>query len=387
MSLFIPLLDYRDLLPPLLACLPTAFASPRIPPPLLPLLSPILQQRVQLLNHTQPLPNDSWLSLLCWNPDEAKKLVDLVKNNTFELHPVSGEIDFGDIESLRYRRLDEETLQASVRIPELGLTVQYLWCQGDHDAGGNGWRVLEITPFANHEGTDTIRWFATISEADENVGGKYIEREKGGESNQSEALLVDENEDSGRNVITADEDQYWSRYNDIPGKSPETTQSPALNAHAAAARRRKNESESEYFALYGQVQPEMDGDDPSQDHKELGESTLVGDVLMNSMQRALAIEADTNRSTALESGHKIQEQESQISYPRASSPSARFTAIPQLEESAASQSVYEIAIRQHVSTSIKSLFRLARGVGIDRNEFDELVRTELDTLGMMTEDD
>lgn len=378
MSLFIPSLDYRDLLPPLLACLPTAFASPQVPPPLLPLLCPILQQRVQLLDHTQPSPNDSWLSLLCWNPDEAKKLVDLLKNNTFELHPVSGEIDFGDIESLEYRRLDEETLQASVRIPELGIIVQYLWCQEDHDAGGNGWRILEITPFANHDETDPIIWFATISEADENVGAKFIEREKWGGSNGSKALLVDENEDRGRNVITADEDdQYWSRYNDIPEKFPDTTQPPALNA----------ESESEYFARYGQVQPEMDGDDPSQDRKELRESTLVGDVLMNSMQQALAFKADTNRSTALDSSHKIQEDDSQISYPRASSPSARSTAVPKLEESAASQSVYEIAIRQHVSTSIKSLFRLARGVGMDRNEFDELVQTELDTLGMMTEDD
>ena len=50
------------------------------------------------------------------------------------------------------------------------------------------------------------------------------------------------------------------------------------------------------------------------------------------------------------------------------------------------QSVAEIAIRQHISTSMKSLFRLARGSGIERDEFESLIQTELDTLGMLAED-
>ena len=51
------------------------------------------------------------------------------------------------------------------------------------------------------------------------------------------------------------------------------------------------------------------------------------------------------------------------------------------------QSASEVAIRQHVSTSIKSLFRLTRGAGLDREEFNDIVRRELDTLSLIAEDD
>lgn len=57
------------------------------------------------------------------------------------------------------------------------------------------------------------------------------------------------------------------------------------------------------------------------------------------------------------------------------------------EKSAAAPAASETAIKQHVSTSIKSLFRLCRNAGIERADFDELVQTELETLSMMAEDD
>jgi hypothetical protein len=38
---------------------------------------------------------------------------------------------------------------------------------------------------------------------------------------------------------------------------------------------------------------------------------------------------------------------------------------------------------QHVSRSIRSLFLLSRASGIDRHEFENLVRAELDILGMV----
>lgn len=81
-----------------------------------------------------------------------------------------------------------------------------------------------------------------------------------------------------------------------------------------------------------------------------------------------------------------QEEGVEINQPAASSPSTASFTISRLEGSAAMQSHGEVAIRQHVSNTIKSLFRLSRGAGIDRAEFDELVRTELDTLSLMDED-
>ena len=117
---YIPTPDYRSLLPPLLACLPTAFVSPRPPPALLPLLSPISRQRVQHLAAIATSSADSWLPLLCWESEPAQRLVDLVsESNAFELHPASGEIDFGDVEKILYRQLDEETLQARMVVTDM----------------------------------------------------------------------------------------------------------------------------------------------------------------------------------------------------------------------------------------------------------------------------
>ncbi|KAL9032118.1 MAG: hypothetical protein Q9180_006688, partial [Flavoplaca navasiana] len=69
----------ETLLPPLLACLPTAFASTRPPPALLPLLSPILRQRVQLLSGSTSSPSDSWLTKLTWDPTKAEGLAPVVE--------------------------------------------------------------------------------------------------------------------------------------------------------------------------------------------------------------------------------------------------------------------------------------------------------------------
>ena len=75
------------------------------------------------------------------------------------------------------------------------------------------------------------------------------------------------------------------------------------------------------------------------------------------------------------------------SHPTVTSPRPRSTTITQLEHSAQSQSVAEIAVKQHISTSIKSLFRLSRNSGIERSDFNRMVRTELETLSMIGDDD
>ena len=46
-----------------------------------------------------------------------------------------------------------------------------------------------------------------------------------------------------------------------------------------------------------------------------------------------------------------------------------------------------MGIKQHISTDIKSLYRLARSAGIDREEFERIVKTELDVIGFMDNDD
>ena len=91
--------DSRQLLPPLLACLPTAFVSPRPPPALLPLLSPLLRQRLNFLSSGSASRGDGWLPLLSWDAERAAKLTPIVEHMELEPHPVSGEVEMDDVQN------------------------------------------------------------------------------------------------------------------------------------------------------------------------------------------------------------------------------------------------------------------------------------------------
>ena len=382
---YIPPPDCRSLLPPLLACLPTAFVSPRAPPALLPLLSPILRQRVQLLAVPSSSASDSWLPLLCWESEPAKRLVDIVsESDAFELHPASGEIDFGDVEDISYRRLDEETLQARVVVTDLGLIIIYLWCEGDQEGGGNGWRVSEVRPVEGETEVAASHWCPTIPDADEKAEENMMEDAiRQGEDhsamhgmNNGDSAIKDVQEE-----YDAGDDDYWAQYD----KTPAPQRSPARRSNPN--NRTKTTSEVDYFNRYAQVQPEMDNDDPSEDRGAIGESTLNGDLMASSMHRASGfVDAPSQDTRALpnHSGSAIVDEG--ISHPTATPPADR-AAVSRLEESAEFQSIAEVAVKQHVSTSIKSLFRLCRSSGMERSDFDRLVRIELETLSMMEDDD
>lgn len=75
--------------------------------------------------------------------------------------------------------------------------------------------------------------------------------------------------------------------------------------------------------------------------------------------------------------------------PTSSAGSSGSDTVERLERKArieASREQSEVGIKQHISTSVKSLYRLAKVAGIERSEFERLVRTELDVLGLMDED-
>jgi hypothetical protein len=61
--------------------------------------------------------------------------------------------------------------------------------------------------------------------------------------------------------------------------------------------------------------------------------------------------------------------------------------IDRLEATAERQASSEIGIRQHISTSMKSMFRLAKSAGIDREEFERMVHRELETLSILDRED
>ena len=392
MSQSIPPPDYRNLLPPLLACLPTAFASPRPPPALFPLLSPILRQRVQMLAATASSSTDSWLSLLCWESSQAERLASVVEGGAFEIHPASGEVEFGNVQDIRYKRFDEETLRANLRLPDLSLSVTYLWCLADQDGDESGWLVSEVSPM---EEQDRILagWSSSVIEANETAETLRADSLQNGAGLGLNAKTPQGKKQNGQgptlNVADEDEDEdeesYWARYAATPGRSSGQINSFSEIEGSKRENHQGSTADAQYYARYAHVQPEMDNNDPSENHNTLGEFTLNGDTLYSSGEQTTGI--DQARQPAQPSELAEAAMNREIKYRRLSSPSSRSTAVSRLEDSAVAQSASEVAIRQHVSTTIKSLFRLTRGAGLDREEFNDLVRRELDTLSLIAEDD
>ena len=306
------------------------------------------------------------------------------KSDAFELHPVSGEIDFGDVEDISYRRLDEETLQARMAVIDLRLVIIYLWCEGDEEGGGNGWRVSEVKPIDADTEVANRTWCPTIVEADEKAQENMMEEAiRQGEDHSAICAMKsahDATEDEYEEE-EEDDDDYWAQYD----KTPAAQRSPVLSSNPN--KHTTTTSDADYFDRYAKVQPEMDNDDPSEDRGAIGESTLNGDVMASSIRRTSGPDNILSQDPYVllnDSSATIANQG--ISHPTASPP-ADPAAVSRLEESAEFQSTAEVAIRQHVGTSIKSMFRLCRSSGIERSDFERMVRTELDTLGMMEEDD
>ncbi|KAH0150105.1 hypothetical protein KCU67_g10784, partial [Aureobasidium melanogenum] len=58
-----------------------------------------------------------------------------------------------------------------------------------------------------------------------------------------------------------------------------------------------------------------------------------------------------------------------------------------LERGAEDMTRAEIGVKQFISTEMKSMFRLARSVGMGREEFERIIKTEIDVLSMLEADD
>ncbi|EKV05443.1 hypothetical protein Pdw03_3176 [Penicillium digitatum] len=366
--------ETRELLPPLLACLPLAFVSPRAPPTLLPLLSPILRQRVGVLSSLSTSSTESWLQLLCWDAGKAERLQSVIDGAIFEPHPVSGEIELPDELPVTYKRIDDETLKARVPLTEYSLMVVFLWCPTDEEGGGRGWRVGELLP---REGPaeDDNGWASSIGEA--NVLAK--------EALLAETLKAAEEEKSQVNSMeNDDDDDYWAQYDSTPGAKTPAPPSGSSRPGPSGL------SEQSYFSQYSDVQPAMDNHDPTEEQPEVGPSSLNGDMLASLLRRQVnGVNLDDEpRTNGYSPDHVPRDKAAQdLSHPRpASASSGSSDAIAKLEHEAESQSTYEVGVKQHIGTSIKSLFRLAKATGISRAEFQALVSMELELL-KITDDD
>ncbi|KEF51814.1 uncharacterized protein A1O9_12151 [Exophiala aquamarina CBS 119918] len=364
--------DPHSLIPPLLACLPTSFASPRPPPALLPLLSPILRQRLHI--HTSGASTNNWSPLLTWDAAKGESLKDTIENATFEPHPASGEIEVGDTEPITYKRFDHETLKAQISLQEWPFTIIYLWCTGSDE--GNAWKVAEVLPLDPDLRQDST-WSSSISHANESANERLVTEAL---QDADRAALPPQRNLS---VPPADEDDYWAMYDKTPGRTPARI--------ASVEPKLAGTSEDDYYARYGSVQPAMDSHDPDEMIEDAGQSTLQGHVLENYLSR----DSEVQRERSPPPYHGIlglglnagggdgDEKGLEVTQPVPSSPSTKSSeAVARLEEHAERYGLSDIGIRQHIGSSLKSMYRLAKSAGMDREEFESIVQRELETLSI-----
>ena len=339
----------------------------------------------------------------------------MVESDAFELHPVSNEIEFDDVEAVKYRRLDEETLHARVAIRDLGLTVVYLWCADDKEGGGAGWRVAEAIPLDNPDEPSSLPWLSTIPEANANSVRRHVSAStrnesmpatNGTQNGISKAAdnfedSSDEEEEEDDDDDNDDDNDYWAQYDN----APMTTPGPDPSAPAGTSKpngHSRTDSETDYFARYSHVQPEMDNEDPDQDEAAIGESTLNGSTILSTSEkppaaaRQIPSVVDT-RSTELKAPQPhsplrnsflpegANDDEPDPLRLGSASPAGSVGAVEKLEDSAMLQSKTELAVRHHIGASVKSLWRLARSTGMELGEFEGVVRTEVEVLRVVEE--
>lgn len=326
-----------------------------------------------------------------------------------EPHPVSGELELEDPRPAKYRRLDEETLHARIEMEQFGLLPVYVWCEKDEHGGTDpGWKLADLRALDDAE--DGNEWFESPSQANDAGPARSSSVShtngaiNGGHSSRAPEAQHEEEDDTN--------DDYWAQYDETPSRTPAPKRSPvpvssSVN-QSSNPHRPRSRSEMEYFARYGsEVQPALDSHDPDEDNHDLGNSTLNGDSFVRAQgpqagsSGDIQEQADYLSSLKPHAGWEQQQGSAaveqttngELSMPRAISPTTSHSSIDRLEERAAEMSANgesdraQLAIKQHISTDIKSLFRLAKTTGMERTEFERIVRTELDVLGLMERDE
>ena len=301
-----------------------------------------------------------------------------------EPHPVSGELELDDVRPAKYRRLDEETLHSRLEVEQFELLPIYVWCESDEHGGtGPGWKLAELKTM--DDGEDELEWYDTISEANNAAPAHPTSIPELRENGNGDPQAMDQDDD---------DDDYWAAYDRTPGRTPAQKHSPApasLTATAGAPRQR-SQSELDYYARYGaEVQPAMDSHDPDEEHPELGESTLNGNALLSS--NTTARPSSRPNGTSLFPADPPPAQELEAPRPISPASSNGNSSVEKLEERAAEMSEAQapdraqLAIQQHISTDIKSLFRLAKSAGMERTEFERVIKRELEVLQLLEVDD
>lgn len=300
---------------------------------------------------------------------------------------MSGEIEITEDIPVKYKRFDEETLRSRAPLPEYNLNVWYVWCGGDQEGGGPGWRVAQVLPEEGQTDSDDPdnekAWSESIADANVHARERMLDEAMRSAEQGSAAGLKDEKPEDEED----DDDDYWAQYDATPARTPAVKHSSDLGPLSGLPTNGQTGGDDSYFSRYSDVQPAMDNDDPSADKNEVGESSLNGDILANILRRqseSLHAEQAQDARAYTNGFHEdapMKEASETLSHPRPSSASSNGSGtVAKLEQSAESQSASEIGVKQHISTNIKSMFRLAKSTGMSRVEFESLVKRELEVL-------
>ncbi|KAK6339870.1 hypothetical protein TWF718_009259 [Orbilia javanica] len=414
----IPPPTLSSLLPAFLAQLPASFASPKPPPSLPPLLTPLTRSRLTHLSFNLTTEN-SWLSLLTWssNPSDGQLLQEhLASQDYYFLHQPPSPNTFL---SKGFRRLDSETLQCLISIPELELVVLYQFVADDliSESGeiGNAWKVHDVRLADEDVFLSGGRFLESIDAAEEQFRSvpKYTAGYTFGSNFQQSQRQEEEDDD--------EDDDYWGRYDDEETESvagdedarPPVTnhqyQQPQSHVQIAAsllARRvlqeqtdqeqqqkeEEDKEEEEYYARYANVEPVLDNPTPTTAAEGLDRRDSIStnitsaSTTFDAQTMSTPLTAFTHPSTkvspVITATTTINNHASH--HPKPEVATAKKI-VAGLESAAEVHTQGEVAIQQHVSTSIKSLYRLWKAGGMDGEEFGRFLEREVEVLRVVEE--
>ena len=391
-------------LSPLLACLATVTASKYAPAAVFPLLTPINKQRIQLLASDN---DETWLQPFCARAsDQCHHLLEIIGRGNFEPHPVSGEIEIESVEAPRYYREDLETMKAKVVVPDLDITVIYLWCTdvpSDASILPVDWRVMDILP-----GTRVIQsseWELSLDKAEENyrrlhvaTGNEHITPDIPGAPVSGNSLHT------STTKTTPDEDTlndgYWDQYDKVAGETPAEQPSPPasftyhgpgkplkLNGCSHPTHDISNDAvdkpftdDMAYFDRYANVQPSLSyhgaKDDSTNDNDPepacVERSSFVTANTIHDPQQA-PFEVRKPECNGIDSGIDDYNKKNN----ELNTISGHATA---LKPSLSLSDVAPVGIEQYVSNGIRGMYQLWLGAGLDPNTFMTTVQAEVTTL-------
>ncbi|KAF3911062.1 hypothetical protein AA313_de0204268 [Arthrobotrys entomopaga] len=405
MVLSIPPPTLTGLLPPFLSHIPASFASPHPPPSLPPLLTPLLRSRLTHLSTT----SSNWVTLLTWssNPSDGENLHShLSTQDYYFLHQPPSPATY----TLRgFRRLDAETLQCLILIQELEIVILYQFVADDivdeEGSRGDGWKVHDVRISDDEEcftSSGISAFVGGIEEAEESYRSRSFSSRYDYDSTAVAGGRKEEEVDD-------DEDDYWGRYDDEDTESsagdqyeqpPQQNeqqqhrgsfshmhQSPVQLAASMLARRvlhpeeqEEDKEEEEYYARYANVEAVLDKPAGEIDRRDSISTTHTNHSI--GQERVLG---DLNTPSTIITIPSAKISPTVVNNTAAKNVRLGEKVVGELESAAQVHTQNEVAIQQHVSTTVKSLYRLWKAGGMEAEEFGRFLEREVEVLKVVEE--